>query len=67
MASPPPAMGLYKTHKFDTISVLLNNPYQMIDDIRGIGFKIADQIANQLGFEANSPGRILAGINYSLE
>ena len=60
------AMKLYKTYKFDTISVLLNNPYQMIDDIRGIGFKIADQIANQLGFEANSPGRILAGINYSL-
>ena len=60
------AMKLYKTYKFDTISVLLNNPYQMIDDIRGIGFKIADQIANHLGFELNSPGRILAGINYSL-
>ncbi|MDO9493454.1 ATP-dependent RecD-like DNA helicase [Acetobacterium sp.] len=60
------AMKLYKTYKFDTISVLLNNPYQMIDDIRGIGFKIADQIANHLGFEENSPGRILAGINYSL-
>jgi len=60
------AMKLYKTYKFDTISVLLNNPYQMIEDIRGIGFKIADQIANHLGFEANSPGRILAGINYSL-
>ncbi|MDP2843276.1 MAG: helix-hairpin-helix domain-containing protein, partial [Acetobacterium sp.] len=60
------AMKLYKTYKFDTISVLLHNPYQMIEDIRGIGFKIADQIANHLGFEANSPGRILAGINYSL-
>ncbi|KNZ42512.1 ATP-dependent RecD-like DNA helicase [Acetobacterium bakii] len=60
------AMKLYKTYKADTISVLLNNPYQMIDDIRGIGFKIADQIAEQLGFETTSPGRILAGINYSL-
>jgi len=60
------AMKLYKTYKSDTISVLLNNPYQMIEDIRGIGFKIADQIAGQLGFEQNSPGRILAGINYSL-
>ncbi|MBC3797234.1 ATP-dependent RecD-like DNA helicase [Acetobacterium tundrae] len=60
------AMKLYKTYKSDTISVLLNNPYQMIEDIRGIGFKIADQIASQLGFERSSPGRILAGINYSL-
>jgi exodeoxyribonuclease V alpha subunit len=60
------AMKLYKTYKSDTISVLLNNPYQMIEDIRGIGFKIADQIASQLGFEANNPHRILAGINYAL-
>ena len=60
------AMKLYKTYQSETISVLLNNPYQMIDDIRGIGFKIADQIANQLGFEPNSPSRILAGINYAL-
>jgi exodeoxyribonuclease V alpha subunit len=60
------AMKLYKTYKFDTISILLNNPYQMIQDIRGIGFKIADHIASQLGFELNSPGRILAGIQYSL-
>ena len=60
------AMKLYKTYKSDTISILLNQPYQMIEDIRGIGFKIADQIAAQLGFETNSPGRILAGINFCL-
>jgi len=60
------AMKLYKTYKSDTISILLNQPYQMIEDIRGIGFKIADQIAAQLGFETNSPGRILAGIKFCL-
>ncbi|MGV8905486.1 MAG: ATP-dependent RecD-like DNA helicase [Acetobacterium sp.] len=60
------AMKLYKTYKTDTISILLNRPYQMIEDIRGIGFKIADQIAAQLGFETNSPGRILAGIKFCL-
>ncbi|MBK5245570.1 MAG: ATP-dependent RecD-like DNA helicase, partial [Eubacteriaceae bacterium] len=60
------AMKLYKTYKTDTISILLNQPYQMIEDIRGIGFKIADQIAAQLGFETNSPGRILAGIKFCL-
>lgn len=60
------AMKLYKTYGAETVSVLLNNPYQMIEDIRGIGFKIADQIAAQLGFESNHPGRILAGIQYCL-
>jgi len=60
------AMKLYKTYKTDTVSILLNQPYQMIEDIRGIGFKIADQIAAQLGFETNSPGRILAGIKFCL-
>ncbi|WKY46984.1 ATP-dependent RecD-like DNA helicase [Eubacteriaceae bacterium ES3] len=60
------AMKLYQTYKGDTISVLLNTPYKMIEDIRGIGFKIADHIASQLGFDPDSPGRVLAGISYVL-
>ncbi len=60
------AMKLYQTYKSETIPLLLNRPYQMIEDIRGIGFKVADHIARQIGFETNSPGRILAGIHYSL-
>ncbi len=60
------AMKLYQTYKAETIPMLLNKPYQMIADVRGIGFKIADHIAGQIGFETNSPGRILAGIHYSL-
>ncbi|MGL4607785.1 MAG: SF1B family DNA helicase RecD2 [Eubacteriaceae bacterium] len=60
------AMKLYKTYQSNTISVLLNNPYQMIEDIRGIGFKIADQIAAQLGFDINNPNRVLSGIQFAL-
>jgi exodeoxyribonuclease V alpha subunit len=61
------AMKLYQTYKSDTISVLLNTPYKMIADIRGIGFKIADHIASQLGFDPDSPGRVLAGLSYCLQ
>ena len=42
------------------------NPYQLADDVFGIGFKIADQIAGNLGIEKDSPYRIRAGIRYLL-
>ena len=61
------AMKLYKTYQGATVQVLLDNPYQIIKDVRGIGFKIADQIAGQLGFDAENPKRILAGINFCLQ
>lgn len=61
------AMKLYKTYQSDTVRVLLDNPYQIIKDVRGIGFKIADQIAAQLGFESQNPKRILSGISFCLQ
>ena len=39
------AMLIYKTYKQDTIEVIESNPYVLINDIRGIGFNIADDIA----------------------
>lgn len=61
------AMKLYKTYQSKTVQVLLDNPYQIIQDVRGIGFKIADQIAGQLGFDPENPKRILAGITFCLQ
>jgi exodeoxyribonuclease V alpha subunit len=60
------AMKLYKQYQKNTLSILLNNPYQMIEDIRGIGFKIADAIASQLGFEHEQHQRIQAGIQFCI-
>lgn len=60
------AMKLYKTYKSETVHILLDNPYKMVEDVRGIGFKTADQIAAQLGFAPESPKRIVAGIRYCL-
>ncbi len=42
------------------------NPFQLAKEIRGIGFKLADQIAKNLGFASNSPERIAAGIDFVL-
>lgn len=48
------------------ITRIKNNPYMMMADIEGIGFRTADQIALSLGFEADSEERIRAGLGYAL-
>lgn len=64
--SPVYAMKIYKRYKDNTIKVVQNNPYTLAEDIIGIGFKIADNIAENIGIEKNSPFRIKAGIKYVL-
>jgi RecD/TraA family predicted helicase len=49
------------------IQMVFDNPYILYKEIDGIGFKKADEIAQAIGFDFNSPKRILAGIMYSLE
>jgi len=60
------AVKIYKTYENESISVVRENPYQLADDIYGIGFKTADTIAQNLGVEKDSPNRIMAGIEYVL-
>ncbi|MCK9235085.1 MAG: ATP-dependent RecD-like DNA helicase [Acholeplasmataceae bacterium] len=61
------AMKLLNKYQFKTIEVLEENPYQLIDDIEGIGFIKADQIAQKLGLEKNDVKRIQAAIIYTLD
>ena len=56
------ATKIYKHYGQESISVINENPYRLADDIRGIGFKKADQIAQHMGFEKNSLKRITSGI-----
>lgn len=56
------AFSIYQTYKEETLSVLQENPYQLVEDIEGIGFKRADQLAEQLGIEAQATQRIRAAI-----
>ena len=60
------AAKIYKTYGNDSIPVVKENPYRLADDIWGIGFKTADQIATKLGFEKNSFVRLRSGIMYTL-
>jgi len=56
------ATKIYKKYGQESIMVIQENPYRLADDIWGIGFKKADQIAQNLGFEKNSLKRITSGL-----
>ncbi len=59
-------MKLYKVYGSDTIVMVEENPYRLVDDIFGIGFRKADKIAEKLGVARNDEYRIKSGIKYVL-
>ena len=60
------AAKIYKQYGNESIAVMKENPYRLADDIWGIGFKTADQIAGKLGFEKESYVRLRSGLMYTL-
>lgn len=64
--TPACATKLYRHYKDATIDVLTENPYRLADEVWGIGFKLADDIAQKMGFLKTSPHRIAAGITFTL-
>jgi len=60
------AVKIYNKYKMRTEEVLMENPYRLIEDIDGVGFKTADKIAFKLGIAFDSDIRIRAGIIFSL-
>ncbi len=60
------AMRIFKLYGHETIDIVSENPYQLADDIPGIGFRMADQVAKKMGVEPVSPYRIATGIKYIL-
>ncbi len=64
--TPNYCMRIYKKYKGKAIDIINKNPYKLAEDIRGIGFKIADDIASKIGIEKNSKDRVCQGIIYSL-
>ncbi len=59
-------MRIYKLYGENCVEIVRRNPYKLIDDIENIGFKTADKIAAEAGFERESTFRICAGIKYAL-
>lgn len=61
------AVKIYKKYGERLYEIMENNPYRLTDDIEGVGFKIADDIAARMGVERNSPDRIKSGLLYVLQ
>ncbi len=61
------AVKIYKTYGEKAIATVSGNPYRLVLDIQGIGFRTADTIAAKLGTPTDSPLRARAGVRYVLQ
>jgi exodeoxyribonuclease V alpha subunit len=61
------AVKIFKTYGRKALAVVKSNPYQLAEDIWGVGFRIADSIALSLGVPANDPRRARAGLLFALD
>lgn len=61
------AVRIYKTYGDDAIKLVKQNPYKLALDIRGIGFKTADELAQKLGIPQDSLIRAQAGVRHALQ
>lgn len=60
------AVKIYRQYGIEIYGILKENPYRLADDIQGVGFKIADEIAAKAGIRTDSDFRIRSGILYAL-
>lgn len=60
------AVKIYNTYGQEVYSILKENPYRMADDVDGVGFRTADEIASRVGIRTDSDFRIRSGIQYAL-
>ena len=60
------AAKIYDTYGMTLYSVMKENPYRLAEDISGVGFKIADEIAAKIGIHTDSDYRIRSGLLYTL-
>ena len=65
--SPLRAARIYEAYGERAIEVVSANPYRLAQDIRGIGFASADELAVRLGIPRDSPFRLRAGLSHVLE
>ncbi|WP_288775267.1 ATP-dependent RecD-like DNA helicase [uncultured Eubacterium sp.] len=65
--SLPLAVKIYQTYQLDMYRIIQENPYRMAEDVTGVGFKIADEIAHRVGIHLDSDFRIRSGIMYVLQ
>lgn len=64
--SPALAVRIFRRYGQTAVATVQENPYRLADEIRGIGFRTADRIAQALQIAADAPARIAAGVVYAL-
>ena len=60
------AVKIYDTYGMELYGIMKENPYKLAEDISGVGFRIADEIASRIGIHTDSDYRIRSGILYTL-
>lgn len=61
------SVKIYNTYGEEIYSILQKNPYRLADDIDGVGFRIADEIASKVGIRTDSDFRVRSGLLYVLQ
>ena len=61
------AVKIHQRFGDQALALIERNPYRLVEEIRGIGFKTADEIARHFGIDIDSPARLRAGLLYVLE
>ena len=65
--TPNLAVKIFKQYGENVKQVIRQNPYRLVEDIEGVGFRTADKIATSLGMEPDSEHRLSAGIRHTLQ
>lgn len=64
---PQLSMKIYQVYQDEALSVIQQNPYQLVEDVEGIGFGRADELGYRLGISGNHPARIRAACLFVIE
>lgn len=60
------ATKIYKTYGNGSVTIVRSDPFRLVDEITGMGFRTVDKIAQQLGFDKEAPKRLRSGLLYYL-
>lgn len=61
------SLKIYRCYQQNTENIIKTNPYKLVGDVEGVGFRTADQIAISIGIQNDDPNRVKAGIRYCLD
>ncbi|MGN1400869.1 MAG: ATP-dependent RecD-like DNA helicase [Bacillus sp. (in: firmicutes)] len=64
---PQLSMKIFQMYKQDTLQIIQTNPYRLVEDVEGIGFRRADELGHQLGISGSHPDRVKAACLFVLD